>query len=95
MNSNLVEEANHKGYENPIIKGAQSEVSRLSGDNLGDNIMMAQLDVNRITSEARKVKKSKDKIKILNRGKKVLEKEANGLSEGIKKDVAELLNAKG
>jgi hypothetical protein len=95
MNANIMEEANHKGYEQPQFKRVQNESNRLRNQQFGNNIMMAQIDVNRITTAARNVKGNKAKIQILSKGKKALEKEASALSSQIQKDVANLLNAKG
>ena len=56
---------------------------------------MAEIDINQIASRVKGAKSSKDKIKILNKGMRNLEKDASNISKQIQKEVATLLNAKG
>jgi len=95
--SRVFSEANQKGYEIPAFK-AQDEFQRMAGrqNNFEDQIFMTQIkeDANRITSKARKTKGTKNKIKVLKRGQKDLEKDAKRISDGIQKEVANLVGAK-
>jgi len=97
--SNVIQDAvtsATSGYESPEFKGQSSEIQNL-GDTFSHNqIFMTQVreDVNKITSRLKNVKNNKKKIKILNNGKKTLEKEAKSLTNDIQKIVARLINAK-
>jgi hypothetical protein len=55
---------------------------------------MTELDLNKISTKVKQAKTNKDKIKILRKGSRTLEKEASNLSTQIQSDVANLVNAK-
>jgi len=55
---------------------------------------MTELDINKISTQVKQAKTNKDKIKILRKGSRTLEKEASNLSTQIQSDVANLVNAK-
>ena len=87
--------ANLHGYENPQFT---KEINKMANNNsFGDQISMAQVreDINNLASRVKTAKNNKDKIKILMKGKKAMEKDAGNISSQIQKDVANLLNAKG
>ena len=89
--SKLLNQPNFAGYDSVQYKGSSDNNS----DAFDDNISMAEIDINQIASRVKGAKSSKDKIKILNKGMRNLEKDASNISKQIQKEVATLLNAKG
>ena len=91
IKSTLDSHPNLKGYDSVEFKKSPND----NNDAFGDNISMAQVDINQIASRVKGAKSNKDKIKILNKGKRDLEKDASDISNQIQKEVANLLNSKG
>ncbi len=91
-------EPNQRDYELPQIINQYKQNNNNGNNNSNtlfpDNILMAEIDINKISTQVKQAKTNKDKIKILRKGSKTLEKEASTLSTQIQSDVANLVNAK-